>query len=157
MTTLAFVLALVTFTAFADSDSCLALLEELSIDPVNREGSVRRLTLTGHTKEGKECAIRIMPDFCSFQLEAPLESPEMYYLMDTSISSVQIKFRRGKKFSLRTVTKEAKGPGFGLLTRILDLEKLDTGYGFNYKVKDGRFIKKDLRSFSCVVTPEKKS
>lgn len=142
-----------TLTAFAESDSCQALIEEFKIDPVNRTGEIRNFSLSGKTADQKACVIRFLPDFCAFQLEAPLEKPEMYYLSDTSTSSIRIKFRRGEKFFVKTVTKEDKEGSLGKLTKIVDLEKSPAGYELGYKLLDGRFFKSELKSFTCVITP----
>lgn len=140
--------------AFAEREACSALIEELKITPQQGEATMRRTTLKGKTDDGKECIVRFMPDYCSFQLEAPLEKPEMYYLMETSISSIGIKFRRGEKFYLKTTTKEEKGASLGVLTKTLNLEKSDSVYELKYKIQDGRFIKTTVKSFECVVSPD---
>lgn len=113
---------------------------------------MRKFTLSGTTKDEEECEVKFLPEFCTFELGAPLETPEMYYLKDTSYSSIKISFREGDKFSFKAVTKESTD-NWGKVTRTLKIERAPkAGYELSYYVKEGRIFKDDARSFKCNVS-----
>lgn len=136
-----------------ENSACLPLLEELRVSPTPIDNQMRKITFAGTTAEGKNCRMHFLPDYCTFQLEAPLEKVEMYYLMDTDASSVKTKFKSGEKFSLKSVTKEDGAQLLELLTRTLSLEKKFEGYELKYRVKSGRVFKTDISNFTCIVKP----
>lgn len=138
----------------AEITACEALMEEFEIPAaVNGEATMRKFSLKGKTTDDKECRIHFVPDFCTFQLEAPLEAPLMYYLMATDTSSVKMKFRRGEKFSFKAVTKEDKEDGLGKFTKLLEISRKKAGgYEARFKLEDGVFFKTEIMDYRCNVS-----
>ncbi len=146
-------LLLITFSlsAAANELACGALIEELGITPSKGEVTMRKINLEGKTKDDKACVVKFLPDYCTFELGAPLETPEMYYLQATSYSSVKINYNIDNRFSFKAVTKETTDD-WGQVTKILKIDREDKGgYQLRYEMKEGRFFKNDAKSFKCIV------
>ncbi len=147
-------LILITFSlsVSAEENACGALIAELGIKPNQGEVTMRKVTLEGKTNDDKECQVKFLPDYCTFELEAPLESAEMYYLQATSTSTVKIIFNTNNRFSFKAVTKETTDD-WGQVTKVLKIDRADKGsYELKYEMKEGRFFKNDAKSFKCTVS-----
>lgn len=147
------ILISLSLSAFAEGEGCAALIEELKIPtPVNGVATMRKFSLKGKTEDDKKCRVDFVPDFCTFQLGAPLEAPLMYYLMATDVSSVKIKFTPGEKFSFKAVTREDKDD-LGKLTKTLEISRAKKGgYKFEFKIQDGVIFKQKVLEYRCEVS-----
>jgi hypothetical protein len=152
MKTLLPVLLLAFSVSVSADDGCGSLLQEWGITPaVQGQATMRKITLEGKTKDDVVCQVKFLPDYCTFELNAPLDVPEMYYLQDTSYSSIKITYSDSNRFSFKAVTKETTDD-WGQVTKILRIEReKKVGYELEYKLKEGRFFKNDAKSFKCTV------
>ncbi len=152
-TILTLLLITFSFSVSADDRACAALIEELGISPaVQGQGDIKRkVILEGKSKDDIQCQVKFLPDFCTFELGAPLDAPEMYYLQETSYSSVKISYSNRNRFSFKAVTKESTDD-WGRITRILKIDREEKGgYELKYEMKEGRFFQNDAKSFKCHV------
>lgn len=136
----------------ADDRACAALIEEFGIAPLSKgETVMRKFQLEGLTKDDRKCSVKFLPDYCSFEIGSPLETPEMYYLKDTSYSTVRFTWNNSNRFSFKAVTKESTDD-WGQVTKVLRIdEEGKGGYELKYDRKEGRFFKNDAKSFKCLV------
>ena len=139
----------------AESPACDAVIEALGIDASPaKDGVIRKFRFTGMVDKAQVCEVTFLPDFCTFQLDAPLKSPLMYYLTDTEVSSVKIQYRAGEKFYLRSTTKESDVSELVIkrkFTKILNLKKSEKGIEVEFRMSEGRFVPKVLSEFKCTV------